>query len=121
MPVYEYTALDAKGKAKSGIIDAEGASAARQKLRSSGIFPVSISETQEVVEERAPQALDLSRFFTRIKPAEIASYQPWTLYCRKPNLKVLNEYWPRSRIPLWKATASPRPCHNILTPFHLFM
>jgi general secretion pathway protein F len=72
MPVYEYTALDAKGKAKSGIIDAEGAGAARQKLRSAGIFPVSISETQEVVEESAPQALDLSRFFTRIKPAEIA-------------------------------------------------
>ena len=72
MPVYEYTALDAKGKTKSGIIDAEGASAARQKLRSSGIFPVSISETQEVVEESASQALDLSQFFTRIKPAEIA-------------------------------------------------
>jgi len=72
MPVYEYTALDAKGKTKSGIIDAEGASAARQKLRSSGIFPVSISETQEVVKESTPQALDLSRFFTRIKPAEIA-------------------------------------------------
>ncbi len=72
MPVYEYTALDAKGKTKSGIIDADGASAARQKLRSSGIFPVSISETQEVEEIKAPRTLDLSRFFTRVKPAEIA-------------------------------------------------
>lgn len=72
MPVYEYTALDAKGKTKSGIIDADGASAARQKLRSSGIFPVSISETQEIEEIKAPRTLDLSRFFTRVKPAEIA-------------------------------------------------
>ncbi len=37
MPVYEYTALDAKGKMTSGIIDADGARAARQKLRASGI------------------------------------------------------------------------------------
>jgi general secretion pathway protein F len=32
MPVYEYTALDAKGKTKSGIIDADGTAAARQRL-----------------------------------------------------------------------------------------
>jgi general secretion pathway protein F len=42
MPVFEYTALDAKGKTTSGIIDADGASAARQKLRATGIFPVAI-------------------------------------------------------------------------------
>ena len=42
MPVYEYTALDAKGKTTSGIIDADGAGAARQKLRATGIFPVAI-------------------------------------------------------------------------------
>ena len=47
MPVFEYTALDDKGKSTSGIIDAEGAQVARQKLRTSGIFPVSIKETQE--------------------------------------------------------------------------
>lgn len=46
MPVYEYTALDAKGKTTSGIIDADGAGAARQKLRATGIFPVSIKESQ---------------------------------------------------------------------------
>jgi len=42
MPVFEYTALDARGKTTAGIIDAEGATAARQKLRSSGIFPVNL-------------------------------------------------------------------------------
>ena len=72
MPVYEYTALDARGRSKSGIIDAEGTSAARQKLRSSGFFPVSIQETQEEAEQKEPQGLNLSRYFSRVKPSEIA-------------------------------------------------
>jgi len=33
MPVYEYTALDGAGKNVNGIIDADSAVAARQKLR----------------------------------------------------------------------------------------
>jgi len=72
MPVYEYTALDARGKTTSGIIDADGSAAARQKLRSSGIYPVSIKETQEVAEKKTPRVLDLSKHFSRVKPAEIA-------------------------------------------------
>jgi general secretion pathway protein F len=72
MPVYEYTALDAKGKTTSGIIDADGAPAARQRLRSAGIFPVSIKEAQEIAEKKAPRSFDLSRYISRIKPAETA-------------------------------------------------
>jgi general secretion pathway protein F len=72
MPVYEYTALDARGKTTSGIIDADGAPAARQKLRSSGIFPVSIKEAHEITEKSASKRFDLSRYFTRVKPSETA-------------------------------------------------
>ena len=72
MPVFEYTALDAKGKTTSGIIDADGARAARQKLRATGIFPVSIKESQETPEKKTTRAGDLSRYLTRVKPAEIA-------------------------------------------------
>ena len=72
MPVYEYTALDAKGKTTSGIIDADGARAARQKLRSTGIFPVAIKESQEAPVKKASRSLALSRYLTRVKPAEIA-------------------------------------------------
>jgi len=72
MPVYEYTALDAKGKSTSGIIDADGARAARQKLRASGVFPVAIKESQEAPVKKASRAIDLSRYLTRVKPAEIA-------------------------------------------------
>ena len=72
MPVYEYTALDAKGKTTAGIIDADGARAARQKLRATGIFPVAIKESQEAPVKKASRSLDMSRYLTRVKPAEIA-------------------------------------------------
>ena len=72
MPVFEYTALDAKGKTTSGIIDAEGAMAARQKLRSSGIFPVSIKETLEAAPKKESRSFSLSPRFSRVKPVEVA-------------------------------------------------
>jgi general secretion pathway protein F len=72
MPVFEYTALDTKGKTTSGIIDAEGSMAARQKLRASGIFPISIKETYEAVPKKASKSLNLSRRFSRVKPVEVA-------------------------------------------------
>ena len=72
MPVFEYTALDEKGKNTTGIIDAEGMRAARQKLRSSGIFPVSLKETQEAAPKKQTRSFSLSRRFSRIKPAEMA-------------------------------------------------
>ena len=72
MPVYEYTALDAKGKMTSGIIDADGARAARQKLRAGGIFPVDVKESQEKPEKKEDRVTELRRYFQRVKPAEIA-------------------------------------------------
>jgi len=72
MPVFEYTALDARGKTTSGIIDAEGALAARQKLRTSGIFPVSIKETHEAAPKMESSSISLSSRFSRVKPVEVA-------------------------------------------------
>ncbi|MBF0551386.1 MAG: type II secretion system inner membrane protein GspF [Deltaproteobacteria bacterium] len=45
MPVYEYRALDAAGKSKKGIIDADTPRAARQRLRSQGLFPIEVTWT----------------------------------------------------------------------------
>jgi general secretion pathway protein F len=72
MPVFEYTALDARGKTTSGIIDAEGALAARQKLRTSGIFPVSVKETYESAPKKESSSISLSSRFSRVKPVEVA-------------------------------------------------
>ncbi len=75
MPVYEYNALDIKGKSVSGIIDAESSPAARQKLRGSRLFPVSVKEARNAssVKKEGQQRLSLMmRSFSRVKPAEVA-------------------------------------------------
>jgi general secretion pathway protein F len=74
MPVYEYTALDVRGKSTSGIIDADNSLAVRQKLRSANIYPISISEVAEpsATSSKRPDWLNLSRLWIRIRPAEVA-------------------------------------------------
>ena len=47
MPVYEYTALDINGKTISGVIDADSARMARQKLRASQNYPVAVKEVHD--------------------------------------------------------------------------
>ena len=44
MPVYEFHALDGAGKKRKGVIDADSMTAARQKIRSQGHYPVEIRE-----------------------------------------------------------------------------
>ncbi|NKB76378.1 MAG: type II secretion system protein GspF [Gammaproteobacteria bacterium] len=48
MSVYEYNALDAKGRNRKGMIPADNAKKARQYLRDQGLFPVSVL-TQSVI------------------------------------------------------------------------
>jgi general secretion pathway protein F len=73
MPVYDYTALDAKGKTISGIIDADGAAAARQKIRTAGNFPVNLREVQDGATDKSEKrAFSLRAHFSRIRPAEVA-------------------------------------------------
>jgi general secretion pathway protein F len=45
MPVFEYNALNKKGKSCKGLVDAESESAARSKLRASGKYPTSVRES----------------------------------------------------------------------------
>ena len=72
MPVYEYTALDVKGKTISGIIDADNPRTARQKLRASKTFPVSIKEVHDTTEKKEPRFLLITGSFTRVRPYEVA-------------------------------------------------
>jgi general secretion pathway protein F len=72
MPVFDYSALDAKGKAISGIIDADSAAAARQKIRSAGNFPVKIKEIKKSATEQANRkTFSLPKTFSRVRPAEV--------------------------------------------------
>jgi general secretion pathway protein F len=73
MPVYDYSALDTKGKTISGIIDADGTASARQKIRAAGNYPVSLKEVQADNTDRdETSSFNISKFFTRVRPAEVS-------------------------------------------------
>jgi len=74
MPVFEYKALNEKGKSMSGIIDADSSFSARQKLRAARIFPVSVYEIEKNPEGKSGFFSNLPSFFIRISPLEIAAY-----------------------------------------------
>lgn len=46
MPVYEYTALDAAGKRRKGMVDAEDPRQARQRVRAQGLYVDSLREAK---------------------------------------------------------------------------
>ncbi len=69
MPVYEYKALDRRGKSCKGLIDADSESKARSKLRSSGIYPVSMRESLSKSNKKS--GVLGGSLFERIKSDEI--------------------------------------------------
>ncbi|RZB34723.1 MAG: general secretion pathway protein F [Desulfobacteraceae bacterium Eth-SRB1] len=71
MPVYEYRALDIKGKSLKGIINADSVFAARQRLRETNIFPVNLKETF-VEENKVPAGRSISDFFKRVSLHEVS-------------------------------------------------
>lgn len=72
MPVYEYKAIDIKGKNASGVINSESALSVRQKLRNSGIFPVSIKEVDDIPKKKEMLTyFNLDRF-NSVKPSEVS-------------------------------------------------
>lgn len=68
MPVFEYTALNTSGKKTKGVIDADSLSAARQKIRGTGLYPVNIKETSA---QAAAVSLLNRRLGTGVKQQEI--------------------------------------------------
>ena len=72
MPVYDYQALDAKGKNVTGIIDADSAQAARQKIRAMGSFPVSINELTQGESAKETRGVTLQGLFSRVTPGQVS-------------------------------------------------
>ncbi len=70
MPIYEYSALDKKGKSCKGQLDADSESKARDKLRRSGKYPVTIRKNLSQRKTKGQKLLGRS-VFERIKPDEI--------------------------------------------------
>ena len=72
MPVYDYQALDNKGKTVTGIIDADGAQAARQKIRAMGSFPVSVKEITQGDSSKEVRKSPFQGLFNRVTPAHVS-------------------------------------------------
>lgn len=71
MAVFEYRALDARGKNTKGIIDADSESHARTKLRSLGKYPVTISLTTQGRSKTGGHGSGFG-LFRRVKSEEIS-------------------------------------------------
>lgn len=105
MPVYEYTALDKSGRNKKGIIDADNQQAARQKLRTSEIFPIELKETFAQRKDRSPGRMSFSTLFQSVSPAEISATTrqlATLLNAGIPLLSSLDSLTNQSRNPLLK-------------------
>jgi general secretion pathway protein F len=74
MPVFEYKALDRRGKKTRGLITAEGPSAARLRLSQEFIYPTQIREVPESDRKPASQLFvsPLSRL-RRLNPVEVTT------------------------------------------------
>jgi len=73
MPVFEYVAIDGAGKSRKGIIDADSARAARNKLRSDGIYPTRLEETQADEISERPSRLQFRISLQRVRRADVVS------------------------------------------------
>jgi len=72
MPVYEYSALNAEGRKRKGIVDAGSLAAARQKLREMAVFPVEIAEAADRKREETAARGGAIHLFRKVGLRELA-------------------------------------------------
>lgn len=70
MPLYAYRGLDGGGRSVGGVVEADSARAARQKLRRTGVFPSDLTEERVA----APRSvMSVARRPERVPAAELAA------------------------------------------------
>ena len=74
MAVYEYKALNNKGKEVSGIIEAESRISASQILKKMDLYPFTISETTEKTIEKKRRDISISLLLERITRNDISVF-----------------------------------------------
>ncbi len=72
MSVFEYSALDRRGRKVSGVLDADGLAGARSRLRAGGIYPVSLKEVTAAAAGPEQGAIRQRLMGNRVKPAEVS-------------------------------------------------
>ncbi|MFC1823019.1 type II secretion system inner membrane protein GspF [Thermodesulfobacteriota bacterium] len=74
MAVYEYKALNTKGKEIGGIIEAESLISAGQVLKKQALYPIAVNETTEKTFEKRRHEISLSAIFERITKSDVAVF-----------------------------------------------
>ncbi|MCX7983164.1 MAG: type II secretion system inner membrane protein GspF [Syntrophales bacterium] len=72
MPVYEYVALDLRGRKKKGLLEAETLSHAQRKLRTQQVYPVKLREVKERKETHLISEI-FKNWFSRVSLREITA------------------------------------------------
>ncbi len=92
MPIFEYKGVGAGGKAAKGAIEAVSAKAARQKLKSRGIYPTDLAEKAAVGSKREKKQISFSSGGVKMRNLTMMTRQLATLV--------------KARIPLDEALAA---------------
>lgn len=71
MPVYTYSALNKRGKAARGVINADSARGARTKLRQSGLFPTELAETSQAETQQQAQRFRDVQLWRRVRSQDL--------------------------------------------------
>ena len=79
MPVFEYQGLDQRGKNVRGIVDAEGARAARLKLKRQGVFATRIAEPQQAEKTAGRSRFSLTSRGVSVRDLSLITRQLATL------------------------------------------
>lgn len=69
MAAYEYTALDASGRQRRGVLEADSGRQIRQMLRDQGLVPLSVDQTAERTRSRSGGGLRLRRSMSALDQA----------------------------------------------------
>jgi general secretion pathway protein F len=98
MPVYEYKALNTKGKQISGFIDAGNIKSAGSKLRNTNIYPISITEVDSSSSARNKKSFSFFNAKISIADTAIMTRQLSTLITAGfPLITALNTILPQIR------------------------
>lgn len=73
MPVFEYRAINDKGKTVKGIVTADGPSMARMRLSQDMVFPMEVREVREDEKKTGPRFLPNLPGFNRVSPFEVTT------------------------------------------------
>jgi len=73
MSVFEYVALDEKGRERKGFVDAMGVAAARQKLREENVYPVEINQAADKKDAALSCVLGIN-FWQRVSTKDVSIF-----------------------------------------------